>query len=314
MLEALIGKVPGDPVILGSVTPLAEAVTGFALGYNSSDQMYYAFGGGKTSGVSSTAMFKRRLIDTSWTQITQTSGGLKWGNGVVGMGKLFVPGGLYGTLQTNTMRIFDINTATWSTSPAFPDGVARQRMNICSDDNDYVYVGGGYNSGQAWGTQFARYRVSTGLWEALPAGPWASAGGVLLYWNGKVYHFGGYTTGLVQDLHEFNVATNTWKFLSKSPVGGVWNPGVAVDGKLILPVWGGDKFMVQLYDIGTATWKSIPLIGLGYRVEYRMAVTDTVFLIAGGVPAPVGSANWDNLARLSDSYQVRIADLVSLGN
>jgi hypothetical protein len=188
--------------------------------------------------------------------------------------------------QTNTTRIYDIASNTWSTGAPIPEG------NGLSDAataywNGKIYVAAGYN-GAATNTLHI-YDIASNSWTTgapLPQALFLPGFGAI---NGKVYVASG-NSGSVElnTLYIYDIATNTWTTGANVPTP-VTGPGSAVyQGKLYL--FGGGfptpLTVTQIYDPVANSWTSGPSLNFARLWFYGGAIDDTSIVAPGGDNPP----------------------------
>src|SRR6266480_8034074 len=193
---------------------------------------------------------------------------------------------------TNTTRIYDIATNTWSTSAPMPAALSEMATAYF---NGKIYVAGGYDGTSVPVNTLYIYDIASNSWTTgapMLAGQFAPGFGII---NGKLYiACGDDGTGQVTTLEIYDIASNTWDFgpAAATPVTG---PGsAAYQGKLYL-FGGGFPTPLstgQFYDSGTNTWDSVFFnMNVPRLWFYCAAVDDTSIVAPGGSTNPTNAIN-----------------------
>ncbi len=123
----------------------------------------------------------------------------------------YVFGGVSGGTRVNTVNRMDIATGMWQSRAAMPFA---SEAPTCALDAATGIV---YCTEGDTGTGFASYNIATDTWTPLASIPgtdhYGSASGAF---NGKVFVAGG-TTGFVNTVQVYDVATNTWSAGTPAP-------------------------------------------------------------------------------------------------
>lgn len=186
--------------------------------------------------------------------------------------------------QTNTTRIYDVATNTWSTGAPMPAALADHAAVL---DNGIVYIAGGYNGTTSVNTLYA-YNIAGNSWSTLAPMPQAlylpGFGAI----NGKVYIASGNTgSGELSTLYIYDISGNSWSTGPTIPVA-VTGPGSAVfQGQLY--VFGGGfpttKTNTQVFDPVANSWSPGPPI-LTSKLWFYGAAFATGILALGGDHTP----------------------------
>jgi len=215
-------------------------------------------------------------------QSTPTRATIPCGNKIYNIGGWC---GFGGCGATNTTRIYDIASDTWTTGAPIhePGGLADHAIAL---SNGVIYIAGGEVSYCAINTVRA-YNIATDTWSTLapmPKAVFLAGFGII---NGKLYvASGNECEGEVADLQIYDIATNTWSTGAPVPTP-VTGPGSAVyQGKLYL-FGGGAPFGIsitetQIYDPETNTWSIGPPMNVVRLWFYGAAMGDTSIVASGG--------------------------------
>ena len=225
-----------------------------------------------------------------------------------GTEKCYIMGGTSGGTSYAEAWAYDPVDAVLTQLADMPGTLLGQSVEI-DDLLDQVYVLG-------QGTHdFTRYDIATDTWE--DSGDIAQPTTVknkdayLCYYDGKIYRFGGDSSGTsVTDFEIYDIGTDTW---DSSPtyvgtptatrLGGYCAPKVG-DGVTSLHFWGGfegsltDSKLFQRFTIdpipALSVWDTLPNTGCGLARQYPILVSpgDDFLYLWGGKPR-VGTTNYD---------------------
>lgn len=206
---------------------------------------------------------------------------------------------------TNTNRIYDIPTNTWTTGAPLPTVLSDHAT---AYSNGKIYVAAGYNGSLPVNTLYI-YDITSNSWTTgapMPAALYLTGFGVI---NGKLYIASG-NNGLteVNTLYIYDIASNTWSTGATVPTP-VTGPGSAVyQGKLYL-FGGGAPFpatitATQIYDPGTNSWSSGPAMNVARLWFYGGAVDNTSIVAPGGEETSAGTPINDN-EQLTASWAIK---------
>jgi len=183
--------------------------------------------------------------------------------------------------QSNTTRIYDIATNTWTVGAPVPEA------NGLSDhataySNGKIYVAGGYNGSGGISTLHI-YDIASNTWTTgapLPQALYLPGFGVI---NGKLYIAAGSNGSELNTLYVYDIASNTWTTGAVVPTA-VTAPGSAVyQGKLYL--FGGGfpttRTITQIYDPVANSWTSGPNMAVN-RLWFYGGALDNVSIVAPG--------------------------------
>jgi len=165
----------------------------------------------------------------------------------------------------NMENIININSSLLATPPS--SYLTSVIASVIVDN--FLYAFGGFNGSYGgYGNYLFRYNINTNTWTQLsPNGTIPSKGRVgapLCAHNNKIYIYGGteYSTYILKNgLYCYDIATNTWSYLSNTP-GVKWGHTFCVYNEKIYMYGGytttqrtgsGSRHM-WVYDIATNTW------------------------------------------------------------
>lgn len=206
-------------------SPVPYVARGMAV---ASDGTYvYTNGGINDNGTVYRDTYRYDPVANTWTQLApfllttaRFQAPAAYGNN----GKIYFFGGYdLNSSETNTTRIYDIASNTWSLGAVMPASRANSAVGYY---NGKIYVAGGVEQQQLWS-----YDIASNAWNtALPnmPGPVSNSGfGVI---NGKLYVAGGNANNnYLNTLYVYDIASNTWSQGPNLPQG-VNAPGSAVVG------------------------------------------------------------------------------------
>jgi N-acetylneuraminic acid mutarotase len=225
-----------------------------------SDGTVVYVGGGYDGTNVHTDLLKYDPVANTYTALAPSPDGHFLSQAVIFNNKIYNIAGFALGVQTQTTRIYDIPTNTWSTGAPIPEanGLTDHAIGLSGSK---IYIAGGYN-GAATST-LRIYDIPTNTWTTgapLPVALFLPGFGVI---NGKLYVAGGSTgTGELNTLYIYDIASNTWTTGAVLPTP-VLGPGSAVaNGKLYL-FGGGHPFpttinTTQIYDPATNMWTTGP--------------------------------------------------------
>jgi hypothetical protein len=210
-----------------------------------------------------------------------------------GGGKIYNIAGFGASGQTNTTRIYDIGTNTWTTGAPCP--AALSDLATAYWDGK-IYVAGGFNGGAA--NTLYIYDIASNTWTTGPSMPTAvylpGFGAI----NGKVYVASGNNGSTEQTvLQVYDIASSTWSTGAPIPTG-VTGPASAVfQGKLYIS-GGAAPFpttttMTQIYDPGTNSWTTGPSM-VTPRLWFYGGNNDNTAIVAPGGDTTPGTPINDN--------------------
>jgi N-acetylneuraminic acid mutarotase len=237
-------------------------------------------------------------VNDSWTTLA-TGDPHALSQAVYFNGKIYNMGGYDESfLATDTTRIYDIATNTWTTGTPMPQALTQMATAMW---NGVIYVAGGNLSfGQLVNTLYA-YDINSDTWTALAAMPQPLTLPGFGAINGKIYIAGGFGNGGILDtLYIYDIATNAWTpgaNLSQFVEG----PGTSVFNGLLY-VYGGRlpglilSNLTRIYDPASNTWSDGPNLKAAKYAMYGTAVGNDSIVAPGGLLA--------NLVGLSDNQQL----------
>lgn len=247
-------------------------------------QMLYVIGGQDVNGP--TATLQRYDAGTNtWTTLAPMPQTRYQGNGAqVINGKIYVPGGWYGTLPSNVMYIYDIAANSWSSvtmpflSACGASGAIGGKLYVLTPCDGYS----GYR------TFLHVYDPVLGTWTALAAAPHAhgtpEAYGVI---GGKLYVAGGLDTNgaYMTALDVFDPVSGTWTTLASMPAARAIGVGGVIDGKLA--VAGGTTAATRysdvfVYDPATTAWSSAAALPFALANAGGGAIGGHLYVVGGG--------------------------------
>jgi hypothetical protein len=200
--------------------------------------------------------------------------------------KIYNIAGFGASGQTNTTRIYDTGTNTWTTGAPLPDSVSDLATAYW---NGKIYVAGGFN-GAATSALYI-YDIASNTWTTgapMPTAEYLAGFGII---NGKLYIASGNNGSTeVNALQIYDIASNAWSTGPNVPTP-VTGPGCAVyQGKLYL-FGGGAPFpttttATQIFNPGTNSWSSGPNMNVNRVWFYGGAVDDTSIVAPGGDQSP----------------------------
>ena len=227
-----------------------------------------------------------------------------------GLSKIYNIGGVNAAgMPTDTTRIYDVSTNTWTTGAPAP---VRLFDHATAYWNGKIYVAGGMTfAGPAPVNTLYIYDVATNSWTLGSPMPTAVLRGGFGIIDGKLYIASG-NNGITEEstLQIYDIATNTWSVDETAPIPTpVTGPGSAVyQGKLY--VFGGGApypttitAFTQIFDPVTNSWSTGPSMNVARLWFYGAAVDNTGIVAPGGDTRP-GIPIHDNEA-LSATWTVK---------
>ena len=225
----------------------------------------YVIGGGTGTGPDITLNLLQRYSpgDNTWTNMAniptplRAFGAVALVDGDFGAReKFYVFGGFDGTAPTNTLRIYNTITDTWSTGASIPPTGGGFGVGVCQVGNRIFLAGGSNNF-----TAGMEYHVDTNTYTDIA--PMGSGGAYRTHCAGvdsaqECHCFGN---GFDSNQHfVYHVATNTWTNGTVMPLG-VTDPAVASLDPLVYVVGGSvpsTPAWTQIWDTSTNTWSRGP--------------------------------------------------------
>jgi N-acetylneuraminic acid mutarotase len=199
--------------------------------------------------------------------------------------KIYIPGGFGAAGQTNTMRIYDIASNTWTTGAPMPAAESDMATMIY---NGIVYVAAGYNGGAS--SALYAYNIASNSWSTLASLPQAFYLPGFGAYNGKLYVASGNNGSTeILTLYIYDIASNTWTTGANIPTGTTGPASVIVNGKLWV-IGGAAPFpttttMTQIYDIASNTWSVGPSMNVA-RLWFYAALAGNKVVAPGGDTQP----------------------------
>ena len=202
--------------------------------------------------------------------------------------KIYNIAGFGASGQTNTTRIYDIGSNSWTTGAPCPASLSDLATAYA---NGKIYVAAGYNGSGATNTLYI-YDIASNTWSNgpnMPTAVYLPGFGII---NGKLYVASGNNGSTEQSaLQVYDIASNTWSTDSSAPVPTpVTGPGSAVyQGKLYL--FGGAVFpttmtITQIFDPGTNSWTTGPNMNVARLWFYGGAIDNSSIVAPGGDNSP----------------------------
>ena len=154
---------------------------------------------------------------------------------------------------------------------------------FAASDGTSVYAGGGLGDGGAVHNDLLRYDPVADSWTSLPPSPDYYFAAPAVYFNGKIYIFGGYdeTFQPTNTTRIYDIATNTWTTGAPMPaaLGGMatalWNGIVYVAGGS--PDIGTSVVnTLYAYDIAADSWTTLAPMPQALWVSGFGAITGKV--------------------------------------
>jgi N-acetylneuraminic acid mutarotase len=202
--------------------------------------------------------------------------------------KIYNIGGYDENLEvTNTTRIYDVDTNTWTTGTPMPQALAQMATVLW---NGIIYVAGGNYVGGRVNTLYA-YDIASDTWMTLEPMPQAVTLAGFGAINGKLYIAGGSgDAGYLKTLYIYDIDTHSWT-PGKNLPQAIARPGSCVlSGRLYL--YGGrlpdltPTTITQIYDPVTRTWDLTgPPLNVPLFSSYGTAIGNDSILAPGGLDA-----------------------------
>ena len=261
--------------------------------FAASDGAFVYVGGGVNFNATRNDLLCYDPGNDSWTTLEHSPDGHALSQAVYFKGKLYNIGGFVGDLShvSDTTRIYNIATHTWSTGAPMPAALAAQATMLW---NGVIYVAGGLFEGGEVNTLYA-YDIASNTWTTTLAPMlqqlYSPGFGAI---NGKLYIAGGYALGAVfNTLQIYDIATNTWTYGPNVPQA-VGHPGSTVFDNGTGPklyLFGGIAQsnptvlvnITQIYDPVSNTWSNGPDMNVQRWLLYGTAVSNQSIVAPGGV-------------------------------
>jgi len=167
-------------------------------------------------------------------------------------GYAVIAGGFDGISANKDLDYLDVESLTWATSSALPNGI---NQCACGEDGDFVYAAGGINDSDG----FQRWDLSSDSWDtSITDVPYSQQFGHLAGFNNKnkLVLCGGTSGGSTTDLtYIYDADTDSWT------QGQSMNTAAERGGELIrgnkMYVVGGETDKIQEYDIDADDWTTV---------------------------------------------------------
>jgi N-acetylneuraminic acid mutarotase len=207
-------------------------------------------------------------------------------------GKIYVAGGLAGTVHQTAFHAYTVATNTWTALAA--SGLQTAPVSGVADGKLYVAGGKTATAAASAVARLRAYDPAAGTWTELAAMPTAraeAAGGVI---DGVLYVAGGQLAdGTASDVVEaYDMATDTWSPKAALPAARLSAAGAAVDGKLYvvggaLTPAGAPEPTLYVYDPGLDSWTTGAALP---QARARLTAVTALgrLVVVGGSIAPPG--------------------------
>ena len=242
------------------------------------DNKMVVFGGSTGSNVNVNDVLEFDLTTNVWKDISPSTGtkpnGRQYPTSIYYNNKMVVFGGYSGSSYKNDVWEFDLTTNIWKNiSPSTgtkPNG--RAGHTSIYYNNKMVVFGGSTDS--SYKNDVWEFDLTDNSWNKIndgsgddanpPTAPNKRHGHASIYYNNKMVVFGGYTGSNVNDVWEFDLTTNVWKYISPStgtkPNGRRYHTSIYYNNKMV--VFGGStdssyKNDVWEFDLTDNSWNKI---------------------------------------------------------
>jgi hypothetical protein len=233
-------------------------------------------------------LLKYDPVNDSWTPLAPSPDYHYHSQAVYFDHRIYNIGGYDENLEvTNTTRIYDIQTDTWTTGAPMPQPLAQMATILW---NGIIYIAGGNYVGARVNTLYA-YDIASDTWTTLEPMPQAVTLPGFGAINGKLYIAGGSgDAGYLNTLYIYEIATNSWTLDTEANLPeAVARPGSCVlNGRLYL--YGGrlldltPTIITQIYDPVTNAWdRNGPPLNVPLFSSYGTAVGDNSIVAPGGL-------------------------------
>lgn len=173
--------------------------------------------------------------------------------------KGYSAGGVNNAYQVvGTLYIYDNDTNTWSTGSSLPDSYLPLFNGSTDGTLGYITTTTDKNNLPS-GDSFS-YNPSTDTWTQLATCPMGLAGSSALYYNKKIYVFGGvdYTGGVSNSLYIYDIDSNSWSTGASAIFKSAYAAHFA-DEELLYYCGGLNENSysisnVQIYNVNDNTW------------------------------------------------------------
>lgn len=281
-------------------TPCQDWVDRAPLPYNAggvfavSDGTFVYAGGGAdlAKGMFHKDLWKYDPQSNSWTALAFSPDYHYHSQAVYFGGRIFNIGGYNENFPqevTDTTRIYNIATNTWTTGEPMPQPLAQMATALW---DGVIYLAGGNNFAGRVNTLYA-YDIGSDTWRTLAPMPEAltlPGFGVI---EGKLYVAGGSgDAGYLNTLYIYDIATNQWITPGANLLQAIARPGSTVfdDGTgLKLYLYGGrlpdltPTKITQIYDPASNTWNYGPDTNVPLFSSYGTAVANNSIVAPGGL-------------------------------
>ena len=268
---------PFIPVMTtGNNMPVGLRYPGSA-GYSTNDSAFiYVLGGLQDGNAITNTVYRYNVLADSWSTLTNFPDGSCWISAAAVIGsKLYSLGGTYTTALnqcTPRVKIYDLNSNTWSNGADMPYG--RVFHSVCTYQDSLLYCAGGwgYPSGAVYADVYL-YNSISNTWRPASNMPAPRAGGVLgVSHDTLVYICGGtdWTNPAARNtvfrgiINQSDRSQITWDSTGAVYPGGVRNSiyGASWGNKGVI-VSGGYQVtsvtnQVYVYSPGANTWTPQP--------------------------------------------------------
>ena len=256
----LVGTAQGTPAPTPCATPswvVRAPLPYFARGIFVVSDGAFVYAGGGFDGLTNQVhsdLLRFDFTTNAWTSLASSPDQHFLSQAVISDGKIYNIGGFDGAGGiSNTTRIYDIASDTWTTGAPLPVALTDMATALW---NDNIYVAGGFDGIGVVNTLYA-YNIGTDSWSTLTPLPQALALPGFGVIDGKLYIASG-NDGVneLSTLYVYDIAANTWSTAAPvlQPVTG---PGSAVFNEKLYLFGGGVPIpgnVTQVYDPTSNTW------------------------------------------------------------
>ncbi|HUG16947.1 MAG TPA: kelch repeat-containing protein, partial [Thermomicrobiales bacterium] len=156
-------------------------------------------------------------------------------------GKLYVAGGLSGSVAVNHLSVYDPATNAWTDLTPMP--TLRDHVNATVIDGLLYVVGGRAVDIDATTAVNERYDPATNSWETMAPMPTARGGHGAAVLNGRMVVFGGEgnqatSSGVFAENQEYDPDTNSWRALTSMTTPRHGTNGATVNETIFVPGGG----------------------------------------------------------------------------
>ena len=246
-------------------------------------------------------MFSACLTSTDWEQKSSMPTPRSEMAVVYLGGKIYVPGGLGGTLF---FEVYDVVRDTWESLASLPAG-RHHLMTVAHNGRIYVFGGDDDNwnmSASAW-----VYETATNQWKAIATMPEPRYAGAAVALGAYIYAAGG--NGPSANLLRYDPTQGAWSILAPMRRRRDHNSTVVFQDKIVV-IGGryrneGELNSVEVYDPKTNSWSDGPRLNTA-RAGHGTAVHDGKIIVMGGEVFTGGTktlADSEILESLSGQWQ-----------